>query len=89
MPFQEIQIALKSISIIRTLLRTITTRLAVSQSPKSLQIPGMDVMVGRETSCGLEEKPLNVSEAQGFILPPNMREAFPDADLEWVDYQVK
>ena len=49
----------------------------------------MEVMVGRETSCGLEEKPLNVSEAQGFILPPNMREAFPDADLEWVDYQVK
>ena len=89
MPFQEVEIALKSISIIRTLLRTITTRSAVSQSPKSLQIPGMDVMVGRETSCGLEEKPLNVSEAQGFILPPNMREAFPDADLEWVDYQVK
>ena len=45
--------------------------------------------MGRETSCGLEEKSLNVSEAQGFILPPNMREAFPDADLEWVDYQVK
>jgi len=49
----------------------------------------MDIMAGRETSCGLEEKPLNESEAQGFILPPNMREAFPDADLEWVDYQVK
>jgi len=49
----------------------------------------MDIMVGRETSCGLEEKPLNVSEAQGFLLPPNMREAFPRADLEWVDYQVK
>ena len=45
--------------------------------------------MGRETTCGLEEKPLKVSEAQGFILPPNMREAFPDADLEWVDYQVK
>lgn len=66
-----------------------TTRLAVSQSPRSLQIPGMEVMVGRETSCGLEDKPLNVSEAQGFLLPPNMREAFPDADLEWADYQVK
>ena len=66
-----------------------TTRLAVSQSPQSLQIPGMDVMAGRETSCGLEKRPLNVSEAQGFLLPPNMREAFPDADLDWVGYQVK
>lgn len=89
LPSQGIEIVLKSISIIRTLLRTMTTRLAVSQSPRSLQIPGMEVMVGRETSCGLEDKPLNVSEAQGFLLPPNMREAFPDADLEWADYQVK
>ena len=49
----------------------------------------MDIMAGRETSCGLGGKSLSESEAQGFILPPNMREAFPDADLEGVDYQVE
>lgn len=89
LPSKKIEIVLKSITIIKTLLRTMATRLAVSQSPQSLQIPGMDVMVGRETSCGLEEKRLNVSDDQGFLLPPNMREAFPNEDFEWADYQVK
>lgn len=74
--------------IIKTLLHTLAIRLAVSQSPKSVQIPGMNVMLGRETKCGLEEKRLNVSEGQSFVLPPNMRQAFNNTDLEEAEYHV-
>ncbi|XP_078351498.1 polycystin family receptor for egg jelly-like isoform X1 [Oculina patagonica] len=85
---KEVEIVLKSIGIIKTLLRTVATRSAVSQPPQNLQVPGINVMLGRETTCGLEEKGLNVSEDQGFALPQNMRQAFRDAELEWVEYQM-
>lgn len=75
-------------SIVRTLLRTLAIRLAVSQSPKMLHVPGMDVMLGRETSCGLQEKSLNFSEGQSFALPSNMRQAFPNVKVEDTEYQV-
>ena len=75
-------------SIVRTLLRTLAIRSAVSQSPKKLHFPGMDVMLGRETSCGLEEKRLNFSEGQSVALPQNMRQAFPNAQIEETEYQV-
>lgn len=75
-------------SIVRTLLRTLAIRLAVSQSPKMLHVPGMDVMLGRETSCGLQEKRLNFSEGQSFALPSNMRQAFPNVQVEETEYQV-
>ena len=75
-------------SIIKTLLRTLATRSAVSQSPKNLQVPGMDIMLGRETSCGLDGKRLNASEGQGFVLPQNMRDGFANAQFEWAEYQV-
>ena len=75
-------------SIIRTLLRTLAIRLAVSQSPKRLQVPGMDVLLGRETSCGLQEKRFNFSEDQSFVLPRNMKQAFPNAEIEETEYQV-
>ena len=45
-------------------------------------------MLGRETKCGLEEKRLNVSEGQSFVLPPNMRQAFNNTDLEEAEYHV-
>ena len=75
-------------SIIKTLLRTLAIRLAVSQSPKRLQVPGMDVLLGRETSCGLQEKRFNFSEDQSFVLPRNMKQAFPNAEIEETEYQV-
>lgn len=75
-------------SIIRTLLRTLAIRLAVSQSPKRLQVPGMDVLLGRETSCGLQEKRFNFSEDQSFVLPRNMKQAFPNAEIVETEYQV-
>ena len=75
-------------TIVRSLLRTLAIRLAVSQSPKKLHVPGMDVMLGRETSCGLQEKRLNFSEGQSFELPPNMRQAFPNVQVEETEYQV-
>lgn len=75
-------------SIVRKLLRTLAIRSAVSQSPKKLHIPGMDVLLGRETSCGLEEKRLNFSEDQSFTLPKNMRQALPNALNEGTAYQV-
>ena len=74
--------------IVKMLLRTLAIRLAVSQSPKSLHVPGMDVMLGRETSCGLQEKRFNFSEGQSFELPRNMRQAFPNAEIEETEYQV-
>ena len=75
-------------SIVRRLLRTLAIRSAVSQSPKKLRVPGMDVMLGRETSRGLDEKRLNFSEGQSFVLPQNMREALPNAQVEGAEYQV-
>lgn len=75
-------------SIVRKLLRTLAIRSAVSQSPKKLHVPGMDVMLGRETSCGLEEKRLYFSEGQSFALPKNMRQAFPNTQVEGTEYQV-
>ena len=75
-------------SIIKTLLRTLAIRLAVSQSPKRLHVPGMDVLLGRETSCGLQEKRFNFSEDQSFVLPRNMKQAFPNAEIEETEYQV-
>ena len=75
-------------SIIKKLLRTLAIRSAVSQPPKKFHVPGMDVMLGRETSCGLEEKRLNFSEGQSFALPQNMREAFPNAQVEETQYRV-
>ena len=48
----------------------------------------MDVMLGRETSCGLQEKRLNFSEGQTFALPSNMRQAFPNVQVEETEYQV-
>ena len=79
---------MESMSIIKTLLRTLAIRLAVSQSPKRLQVPGMDVLLGRETSCGLQEKRFNFSEDQSFVLPRNMKQAFPNAEIEETEYQV-
>ena len=64
------------------------TRSAVSQSPKSMQVLGLDFTVGRETFCGLESKTLNGSEGQGFVLPPNMKKVFGDIDLDSIDFQV-
>ena len=75
-------------SIIKTLLRTLAIRLAVSQSPKRLHVPGMDVLLGRETSCGLQEKRFNFSEDRSFVLPRNMKQAFPNAEIEETEYQV-
>ena len=75
-------------SIVRTLLRTLAIRSAVSQSPKRFHVPGMNVMLGRETSCGLEEKRLNISEGQSFRFPQNMRQAFPNGQVEETDYRV-
>lgn len=75
-------------SIVRTLLRTLAVRSAVSQSPKRFHVPGMDVMLGRETSCGLEKKRLNISEGQSFELPQNMRQAFSNAQGEETEYRV-
>lgn len=48
----------------------------------------MDVMLGRETSCGLEKKRLNISEGQSFELPQNMRQAFSNAQGEETEYRV-
>lgn len=75
-------------NIVRTLLRTLAVRSAVSQSPKRFHVPGMDVMLGRETSCGLEKKRLNISEGQSFELPQNMRQAFSNAKGEETEYRV-
>ena len=71
-------------NVVRTLLQTLAIRSAVSQSPKTLQVPGMNIMVGRETPCGLREKRLNVSDSDGFVLPKNMT----NASVEWAEYQV-
>ncbi|KAL9954036.1 hypothetical protein ACROYT_G041524 [Oculina patagonica] len=81
-------IVLESMGIIRTLLHTVAIRSAVSQSPKRLQVPGMDVMLGRDTKCGLEEKSLNMSEGQSFVLPQNMREGFNNTRLEEAEYHM-
>ena len=78
----------KTISIIKTLLRTLASRSAVSESPKHLQVPGLDVTLGRETPCGLVKKDLNTSEDHGFTLPENIKEAFGDKDFKWVEYNV-
>ena len=75
-------------SIVKALIRTLAIRLAVSQSPKRLQVPGMDVMLGRETSCGLQDKRFNFSEGQSFTLPQNIKQAFPNAQVEGTEYQV-
>ena len=53
-----------------------------------MQVLGLDFTAGRETSCGLESKTLNGSEGQGFALPPNMKKAFGEIDLDSIDYQV-
>ena len=86
--FQAKDIVLESMSIVRMLLRTLAIRSAVSQSPKKFHVPGMDVMLGRETSCGLEEKRLNFSEGQSFQLPQNMRQAFPNEQVKETEYRV-
>ena len=78
----------KTISIIKTLLRTLASRSAVSESPKHLQVPGLDVILGRETPCGLVKKDLNTSEDHGFTLPENIKEAFGEKDFKWVEYNV-
>lgn len=75
-------------NIIKTLLRTLAIRSAVSQSPIKLQVPGMAVILGRETTCGLEEKRLNMSEGESFVLPRNMRQGFNNTDLKAAEYYV-
>ena len=75
-------------NVIRMLLQTLAIRSAVSQSPKTLQVPGMNIMVGRETPCGLGELSLNVSGSDGFVLPKNMTNAFANEEFEWAEYQV-
>ena len=75
-------------SIVKTLLRTLAIRSAVSQSPKKFHVPGMDVMLGRDTSCGLERKRLKFSESQSFELPQNMKQAFPNALVEEAEFKV-
>ncbi|XP_022808988.1 polycystic kidney disease protein 1-like 2 [Stylophora pistillata] len=79
---------LKSMDITRTLLTTVAVRSAVSQSPKRLQVPGMNILVGRESSCGLQERSLNVSGNEGFRLPQNMNSAFRNDRVEWAEYQM-
>ena len=78
----------KTISITKTLLRTLASRSAVSQSPKRLQVPGLYVTLGRETPAGLVKKDLNTSGDHGFTLPENIREAFGEKDFKWVEYYV-
>ena len=53
-----------------------------------MQVLGLDFTAGRETFCGLESKTLNGSEGQGFVLPPNMKKAFGEIDLDSIDYQL-
>ncbi|PFX12506.1 location of vulva defective 1-like [Stylophora pistillata] len=79
---------LKSMDITRTLLTTMAVRLAVSQSPKRMQVPGMNILVGRESPCGLQERTLSVSRNEGFRLPQNMNSAFANHRVEWAEYQM-
>lgn len=74
--------------ITRTLLTTVAVRLAVSQSPKTMQVPGMNILVGRESPCGLQERTLSVSGNEGFRLPQNMNSTFANYRVKWAEYQV-
>ena len=78
----------KTINIIKTLLRTLASRSAVSEPAKRLQVPGLDVTIGRETPCGLVKKDLNTSKDHGFAFPENMREAFGEKYFKWIEYHV-
>ena len=76
---------LKTVSIVRTLLNSISTRLAVSESPRKIEVSGLEAKVGRTTHCGITETPMNVSNGLGFELPPDI---LGNRDVEWVEYQV-
>ena len=48
----------------------------------------MSILVGRESSCGLQERSLNLTEKDSFRLPRNMNRAFANESVEWAEYQV-
>ena len=86
--YQTREVVVKTINIMKTLLRTLASRTAVSESAKELQVPGLQVTLGRETPCGLAKKDLKTPEGQEFTLPDNIKYAFGNTSVEWVEYHV-
>ncbi|XP_068680257.1 LOW QUALITY PROTEIN: polycystin-1-like protein 2 [Montipora foliosa] len=81
-------VLLKTNSLIKSILKIVGSRTAVSQSPKGFKVPGFDITFGRETPCRPAKKDLKSSETEGFTLPSNMKEAFRDIDSKWIEFQM-